>query len=336
MPSDPNESIKFSFRVGGDKVFHEKLKGALVQRKWLLQSAPPAPRTSTSTAITEGTPTRRQFGIAGLERRDQELRKNNELIIGNAFEDLSALMASAKEIVALAETFAKQTRTSTPSDSTTDLNSASPLPLPSDPTALLSQLNLITTRDMLGTSPASNVLYHSELARQLAELLTDDTRGILRSAGGIISLVDLWALFNRARGGVELVSPSDFADATSQFERLKLPVRLRKFRSGLAVVQGRDRTDEKTVKALLDWLERLQAIPPEEGEDVGGPGNEVLWDWQTWGYGVTALQAADRFGWSVGVASEELEMAEERGALCREEGVEGVKWWMNRLVDKVD
>jgi len=242
-------------------------------------------------------------------------------------------MASAKEIVALAETFAKQTRTSTPDS--TDLNSSS-LPLPSDPAALLSQLNLITTRDMLGTSSASSVLYHSELARQLAEFLTDDSRGILRSSGGIISLVDLWALFNRARGGVELVSPSDFADATNQFERLKLPVRLRKFKSGIVVVQGRERTDEKTIKALLDWLERLQAIPPEDSEEVGGPGKEVLWDWQTWGYGVTALQAADRFGWSVGVASEELEMAEERGALCREEGVEGVKWWVNHLVTKQD
>jgi len=322
MSSDHNESIKFSFRVGGDKVFHEKLRGALVQRKWLLQSAPPAPRTSAFTAPNEETPPRRQFGIAGLERRDQELRKNNELIIGNAFEDLSALMASAKEIVALAETFAKQSRGSSENESA-DPNS--------DPAALLSQLNLITTRDMLGTSPASSVLYLSELARQLAEFLTDDTRGILRSSGGIISLVDLWALFNRAQGGVELVSPTDFADATIQFERLKLPVRLRKFKSGVAVVQGRDRTDEKTVKALLDWLERLQAIPPEEGE-----GEEVKWDWQTWGYGVTALQAADRFGWSVGVASEELEMAEERGALCREEGVEGVKWWVNRLIEKVE
>jgi ESCRT-II complex subunit VPS36 len=324
MPSDPTESIKFSFRVGGDKVFHEKLKGALVQRKWLLQSAPPAPRTSTSIATTEGTPPRRHIGIAGLERRDQELRKNNELIIGNAFEDLSALMASAKEIVALAETFAKQSRGGSESDS------ADPS---SDPTALLSQLNFVTTRDMLGNSPASSTLYLAELARQLAEFLTDDTRGILRSSGGIISLVDLWALFNRARGGVELVSPTDFADATAQFERLQLPVRLRKFKSGLAVVQGRDRTDEKTTKALLDWLERLQAIPPDEETD-GVEGKTVLWDWQTWGYGVTALEAAERFGWSVGVASEELEMAEERGALCREEGVEGVKWWVNHLVTK--
>lgn len=318
MPSDPTESIKFSFRAGGEKVFHEKLKGALVQRKWLLQTAPPAPRNSASANPTDGSSPRRHIGIAGLERRDQELRKNNEVIIGNAFEDLSALMASAKEIVALAETFAKQTRGANSDDQETSSQQT-------DPAALLSQLNLVTTRDMLGTGTAGSSLYLAELSRQLAEFLTDDTRGILKSEGGIISLVDLWAIFNRSRGGVELVSPTEFADATQLFDKLKLPVRLRKFKSGLTVVQGRDRTDDKTVKALLDWLEQLRQIPPEE-ED------KVAWEWGTWGCGVSALEAAERFGWSVGVAAEELEMAEERGALCREMSAEGVKFWVNHLV----
>jgi ESCRT-II complex subunit VPS36 len=30
---------------------------------------------------------------------------------------------------------------------------------------------------------------------------------------------------------------------------------------------------------------------------------------------------------------EELEMAEERGALCRAESIEGVTFWENKLVD---
>jgi ESCRT-II complex subunit VPS36 len=44
---------------------------------------------------------------------------------------------------------------------------------------------------------------------------------------------------------------------------------------------------------------------------------------------VTAKETAERFGWSVGVATEELEMAEERGALCREQGLDGVRFWEN-------
>ena len=47
------------------------------------------------------------------------------------------------------------------------------------------------------------------------------------------------------------------------------------------------------------------------------------------GRGVTARDVAERFGWSIAVAEEELEMAEERGVLCREEGIEGLKFWEN-------
>lgn len=246
----------------------------------------------------------------GLDRR-----KNNERMIGSSFEDLEALMASAKDIVALAESFARQVGSGTDS-ATTEAN------------ALLaesaSQLGLITTKDIVGgrSASGSESLYLSELSRNLAEFLTDDSRGVLKKAGGIMSLVDLWAMFNRARGGVELVSPNDFEKAVRLWEKLKLPVRLRTFKSGVMVVQSRDRTDETTIKALLTWLRDLHAIPPER---------DVPWDWQEFGRGVTAQDAAERFGWSIGVAEEELEMAEERGVLCREESLEGLTFWENYI-----
>jgi len=258
------------------------------------------------------------IGIAGLERRDRELRKNNEVVIGSAFEDLEALMTSAKEVIALAESFAAQGNTGS------DGNSA-------ETNALLSQsasaLGLVTTKDMLGSGSGSESLYVSELSRNLAEFLTDDTKGVLRREGGIMSLVDLWAVFNRARGGVELVSPTDFARAAQLWDKLKLPVRLREFKSGLLVVQGRDRTDEKTIASILSWLKELHN---EE------PASEVTWDWHLYGRGVTALETAERFGWSVGVASEELEMAEERGALCREQGLDGLRFWENWIMRNLE
>ncbi|KAA8570980.1 hypothetical protein EYC84_000353 [Monilinia fructicola] len=213
-------------------------------------------------------------------------------------------MASAKEIIALAESFASSNGT----NGNTESN------------AVASALGLVTTKEMLGGGSNSESLYISELSRNLAEFLTDDARGVLRKTGGIISLVDLWATFNRARGGVELVSPLDFEKAARLWEKLKLPVRLRQFRSGVLVVQGSDRTDEKTIKTLLTWLRDLHVVPPEK---------EVPWDWQEFGRGVTSQDAAEHFGWSIGVAEEELEMAEERGALCRETSIEGVKFWEN-------
>lgn len=309
------ESVKLSFRAGGEKVFYEKLKGSLTQRKWLLHAAPPAPgrrdegRSSDGQA-RDGAVRMRSAGIAGLEQMGLDKRKNTEFTIGNAFEDIDALMASAKEVIALANSLGRQ------------LNSDGSSPETAMLAESVSQLGLVTTKDIVGGGggSASESLYISELSRNLAEFLTDDARGVLKKAGGIVSLVDLWAIFNRARGGVELVSPLEFEKAARLWEDLKLPVRLRTFKSGVMVVQSRDRTDETTIRALLSWLRDLHEFPPEK---------EVLWDWREFGRGVTALDAAERFGWSIGVAEEELEMAEERGVLCREEGIEGLKFWEN-------
>lgn len=312
------ECVKLSFRAGGEKPFYEKLKIAMIQRRWILQNAPPIPQPSIPGEDSNGggnlsqpQPERPKFaGIAGLERRGLELRRKNEAVIGSAFEDLDALIASAKEIVALAESFAKKSDDGS-----------------SDAEHLIAEsakaLDMVTTKDMLGSSAGSESLYLSELSRNLAEYLTDDAKGVLRKEGGIMSLVDLWAVFNRARGGIELISPTDFEKAARLWERLHLPVRLRQFKNGLLVVQQADRTDRKTIAQLLSWLQ----------ETHSQPGNiESHWDVDAFGRGITAQEAAMRFGWSVGVASEELEMAEERGALVREEGVEGSRFWENWIV----
>ena len=309
----------------------------MVQRKWLLQGAPNMPKPNQSSQPGDfGATTRlmqgadggtasagssegpRTVGIAGLEQRDLELRKKNEVVIGGAFEDLEALMTSAKEIVALAETFANKMPLTASAGS-------------SEATALLSQsaaaMGLVTTKDMLTSGSTSESLYLSQLSRNLAEFLTDDATGVLRREGGIMSLVDLWAVFNRARGGVELVSPTDLRKAVDLWEKLKLPLRLRRFKSGLLVVQAKDWTDDKTISSLLDWLKDLHHFPPAE---------EVAWDWRLFGRGVSPRETAERFGWSVGVASEELAMAEENGFLCREEAVEGIRFWENWLVEGQD
>jgi len=318
MNDETIASIKFSFRSrdGAEKVFYERLKMALQQRRWLLHgsltTAKPADGAANGDQHAEGSG-RKLVGIASLEMRGQTQRKNNEQIIGNAFEDLEALMTSAKDIIALAETFRAQTRDGNGNGAEFD--------------TLLDQsasaLGLTTTKDMLG----SDSLYISELSRNLAEYLTDDSKGILRKEGGIMSLVDLWAVFNRARNGVELVSPADFEKAAQMWEQLKLPIRLRRFKSGLLVVQDKNRTDEKTMEGILAWMKTLHIESPTE---------PATWDWQRFGRGVTVQEAAVHFGWSMGIATEEMEMAEEKGIICREHGFDGVRYWENWLVQPLE
>ncbi|EFR05245.1 vacuolar protein-sorting-associated protein 36 [Nannizzia gypsea CBS 118893] len=332
---EAGECVKLSFRAGGERVFHERLRGALVQRKWILQDAPPVPKvdtmdnnsiTTTNNNIASGASTKTTAaGIAGLERRGLETRRNNEAVIGGAFEDLEALMASAREVVALAETFARERRNDAGvTDEEEEMVSQS---------AAAAALGMITTKQQLLTSSSSSSssLYVTELSRNLAEYLTDERgggagRGLLRRAGGIMSLVDVWAAFNRARNGVELVSPRDFHSAAEQWEVLRLPVRLRRFRkSGLLVVQRSDWTDEKTLHQLSTWLQDTTTTTATTATSSSSSTSAVF------GRGVTAQEAGEHFGWSLGVASEELEMAEERGLLCREQGVEGLRFWINHF-----
>lgn len=329
-------SVKFSFRAGGDKVFSDRLKSAMIQRKWLSTNAPPAPRpldnlrisetntSGTSTPERSSTPKPSGVGIAGLEQRGLQSRKNNEAVIGTAFEDLEALMASAREIVALAEKFSNESNNSSNLDPILSQSAAA--------------VGMIATKDMLSPSN-DNKLYISELARNLAEYVTDSNRGILRKQGGVMSLVDLWATFNRTRNGVELISPSDFHKATELWSTLSLPVRLRQFKSGLLVVQQSDRSDEKTISQLKNWIDSLRHSPSSlvltHELITSSISTTIEYDFTLFSHGITAQDAARKFGWSLGVATEELEMAEERGALCREEGVQGLRFWLNYIVDDV-
>lgn len=105
------------------------------------------------------------------------------------------------------------------------------------------------------TKESAGALFHSELARQLCEFLDKP----LRHAGGNMSLADVYCLFNRARGTgalspghlritgkcshfvcqcLELISPEDLYRACVLLEPLKLPLRLRKFDSGVMVIQS--------------------------------------------------------------------------------------------------
>ncbi|KAK6341807.1 hypothetical protein TWF730_001297 [Orbilia blumenaviensis] len=317
------DSVKLSFRGGGEKPFHEKLKGAMVQRKWLLEQAPTVPAITAGAAnltldAREGdvhqappAPTERIVGVRGLERQNLALRMNNQRAIAGAFEDLEALMSRAKEIIALAENFATQLADNPSlanSDAKEALNQSASL-------MALRPTDFSVTKDQISSSSSSLSLYHAELARSIADFLADDRRSILKKEGGAITLVDLWAVYNRARG-IELISPGDLESAAKLFDKLQLPVRLRQFKSGLLVVQERNRTDEKVAKAILAWLEELS-----------GPETRGIVADTEWGRSVLARDAAEKFGWSIAVAIEELEMVEERGELVRDTSFEGVRWW---------
>uniref|UniRef100_A0A3Q1JMZ9 Vacuolar protein-sorting-associated protein 36 n=1 Tax=Anabas testudineus TaxID=64144 RepID=A0A3Q1JMZ9_ANATE len=144
----------------------------------------------------------------------------------------------------------------------------------------------------------SGTHYHMQLAKQLGDML----QAPLEERGGMMALTEVYCLVNRARG-MELLSPEDLVNACKMFESLKLPLRLRIFDSGVMVVQLQSHSEEEMIASALD--------------NVSDKGS------------LTAEEFAKLLGLSVLLSKERLLLAEKMGHLCRDDSVEGLRFYPN-------
>uniref|UniRef100_I3M4M9 Vacuolar protein-sorting-associated protein 36 n=1 Tax=Ictidomys tridecemlineatus TaxID=43179 RepID=I3M4M9_ICTTR len=149
------------------------------------------------------------------------------------------------------------------------------------------------TRETYG----SGTQYHMQLAKQLAGILQ-----VPLERGGIMSLTEVYCLVNRARG-MELLSPEDLVNACKMLEALKLPLRLRVFDSGVMVIELQSHKEEEMVAAALETVSEKGSLTSEE--------------------------FAKLVGMSVLLAKERLLLAEKMGHLCRDDSVEGLRFYPN-------
>lgn len=82
---------------------------------------------------------------------------------------------------------------------------------------------------------------------------------------------------------VALVSPTDLAKACAMFPKMRLPVRLKTFRSGLVVVMDASSSEEVLERNILRFITET-------------------------GVGASVLEVSSKFSWSVGVAMEMLQV----------------------------
>lgn len=88
------------------------------------------------------------------------------------------------------------------------------------------------------SSAAAASTFHGQLASQVCRLLKPllEQRSAAGAAfGGSIDLTTAYCRVNRARG-VQLIAPEDLLDAAKLMSRLKLPLVLKTFPSGLMVI----------------------------------------------------------------------------------------------------
>ncbi|XP_072170830.1 vacuolar protein-sorting-associated protein 36-like [Diadema setosum] len=278
--SSVNTYIRLSFKEAGKTEFFRCLSEQLCRRLWeFMPAAQPAKPTAQPRSIHKG--------IVGIERKLEEKRKETDQNITKAFEDLNKLMTKAKEMVDLTKVIAnkiKEKQGDITDDETVKFKSY--------------LLSLGIANPVTRETHGSGLKYHEELARQLADVLTAP----VEENGGMMAITDVYCRINRARG-MELLSPDDLIDACQQFERLRLPLRLRKFTSGVMVLESVSQGEEAAINETAELLKNLGSISADE--------------------------LAQTAGVSVMLAKGRLMAAEEVGKACRDESVEGLRFYPN-------
>lgn len=244
-------------------------------------------------------------GIAGLKRAVSAENKQRDEALQAAFSDIDALMGRAREMVELAERMRSQAAererrsAAAPDGASSDGGGEEAL------NEYMLSLGLPAVASM-SVSRSSSRPGNSVFARELAADIVKFVRPILASprTRGIVSLTDLYCLFNRSRGS-NLISPDDLLAACKVIDKLTPPAdcRFAVYGSGVAVLQAQT-FDETEVRARLTRM-AAQAS------------------------GVSAFELAEALGMSLALAREQLLAAERAGLLCRDDTVTGMRFHSN-------
>lgn len=272
--------------------FFEKLWEAMRAKAWEATAASAEVRREAEESVRVRVPV---VGVSGILRKEQEIWESTDKSLHEAFQDLNALMSKAKEMVILAEKMRlKLLSGSSAQASAGDEEMGSKQEMQD----WLLSVGIISPV----TKESAGALYHQQLSRQLADFV----KMPLEKAGGMIDLIDIYCLFNRARG-TELISPEDLLQACALWEKIDVPVMIRKFDSGVMVIQNKTHSDEEVFARIKSIAEKPDALRT----------------------GISPSDAALTLGIAPALAKEHLLTAETKGLLCRDVSPDGFRFYAN-------
>lgn len=121
-----------------------------------------------------------------------------------------------------------------------------------------------------------------------------------------MSLADVYCRVNRARG-LELISPEDLLNAC---KCLNGPIKLREFPSGAMILQLESHDDEIIANEITEKVENEKSLSVDE--------------------------LAKMLGISLLLAKERFLTAERYGKICRDESVEGLRFYPNLFLKSIE
>lgn len=138
-----------------------------------------------------------------------------------------------------------------------------------------------------------------QLARQLADFLRPKFK-----SKPFITLTDVFCWFNRARGS-QLLSPEELLAAVKNMENLQLGIASQTFASGLVVLHEESTSDDALFERFLEQCRTSNYL--------------------------TAVQLSQDTRVPAVLAMEQLQLAEQKGILVRDETVESIRFYPNHF-----
>ncbi|KAL3814716.1 hypothetical protein ACJIZ3_015984 [Penstemon smallii] len=241
-------------------------------------------------------------GLSGILRKEQEMWESTDKTLQDAFQDLNALMSKAKEMVTLAEKMRLKLLSGSNSQPTSGTSNDDEMGTKEEMQDWLLSVGIVSPV----TKESAGALYHQQLSRQLADFVKKP----LERAGGMINMIDIYCLFNRARG-TELISPDDLLQACSLWEKFDVSVMLRKFDSGVMVIQSKTHSDDEIFGRIRSLMMKTEALVN----------------------GISASDAAMTLGVAPAMAKEYLLAAEGKGLVCRDVSPDGFRFYINFFLE---
>lgn len=273
---------------------HEQLKLSLSRQQWEQEDAK---KKQQQTKIKS-----HKVGVDAILYKSKTKHRQAAQLTDAAFEgDAEKLLREATELVSIIHKYVATLDRGQQQDNSNSSDSDKLVGLLQD----MGMTSALRKADYKGREEA----YYEMTARQLADFV----RPKLSKSQGVMTLTDVYCLFNRARGS-HLLSPEDLLQAVECLsgERLRgVGISCYTFPdSGLKVLRDDSVTDEALAGRFLEMCRR-----PDSG-----------------GY-VTALSVSRETHVSAVLALEQLQAAERAEFLVRDETLESIRFYPNRFAE---
>ena len=93
--------------------------------------------------------------------------------------------------------------------------------------------------------------YHNELANEVESFLNS----VVDKMGGVVGLIDLYCMYNRARG-TDMISPEDMKLACIRLNQVSSRYMLKEYASGVKTIQSRMFNESKYFEKIVDTIKK--------------------------------------------------------------------------------